>query len=801
MHIAGVRLSFLTVPFILVIALCAGSAVYAICKGIGGQLQRFDWSSRIFDRAACLLPLIYFSVFATLSVTSFLSFHTDGYDLSIFDQVVWNSLRGRLFENTVLEDAHFLLGQRFSPILLAFVPLYAVWSSPIVLLVVQTLGIAIGGIPLYWIARDRVGRAIALVLMIGFYLSPALEYVNLAEFHEIALVIPLFSFATFFLLRDKPVPFSVCLALSLLVKEEVGLAVIMFGAYVFFVQRRRLFGSVLALFGMAWTVLLLQYVLPFLNGSEWGGGYYYFGHGIAAGVGRYDYLGSSLPEIIASILTRPELVLSHIFTERKVEFVLALIVPLGLLPLAGPELALLALPTFATSLLSDYALQTSIQSHYPSSIVPFLSFGAVVGVRRIVQFRNTSLTEIRARKFALAAFVLATCGASYYDLAPGPLARSFRPELYTLDAHTAVGRSMLGLIPPNAIVMAQGEIAPSLSGREFFFGFPALDFCVPEYLIGDKTDYKYKMFERDWLHWLGTGHFDILAEQDGFFVARRKFPNQSIDLLFGDRIRLTRYTTAMTTPKGGEPLCPIVEWETAAAVDVRYVHEAELVDMQGHRVAVGEPRVSTLRDGQAVQQQYIFRLPPTIAKGDYQFILRIHDSYSDRILEARDATGRQVGESPVIATIHVEKNKSSLTASQLVIEQRYYVDMREMRLLGFGDVPDRIAAGERLELGVYWRARGKPRGDYQVAVQLRDADGRVVLEQSSRPATDTYPTTQWSEGEVLLDWHDIELPRGWAGKYTLHVVLRDAGSKEVLGEALVKTIEICDSETSPTEPR
>lgn len=132
-----------------------------------------------------------------------------------------------------------------------------------------------------------------------------------------------------------------------------------------------------------------------------------------------------------------------------------------------------------------------------------------------------------------------------------------------------------------------------------------------------------------------------------------------------------------------------------------------------------------------------------------------------------------------------------MPANRLVIEQPYFVDIREMRVLGFADVPDHIAAGIPLALGVYWRARGKPEGDYDVVAQLSDASGNIAVEQSSRPANGTHPTLRWNGGEVLLDWHDLALPSDMApSEYALRVVLRDAETKAVLGTAPVKTIEI-----------
>jgi uncharacterized membrane protein len=109
----------------------------------------------------------------------------------------------------------------------------------------------------------------------SYLLFPALQYVNLFEFHEISLSVPLLAFATFFLVRRRYIPFLVCLGLALLVKEEMAFVVSAFGLYVLLIQRKRGLGLGLILFGVIWAVLLLQYVIPFFRGSE---GYYYFSH-------------------------------------------------------------------------------------------------------------------------------------------------------------------------------------------------------------------------------------------------------------------------------------------------------------------------------------------------------------------------------------------------------------------------------------------------------------------------------------------------------------------------------------------
>jgi hypothetical protein len=146
-----------------------------------------------------------------------------------------------------------------------------------------------------------------------------------------------------------------------------------------------------------------------------------------------------------------------------------------------------------------------------------------------------------------------------------------------------------------------------------------------------------------------------------------------------------------------------------------------------------------------------------------------------------------------LATLHVEKDKSNIIASQLPIEAPLYVDMGEVRFLGSISPPRKVQRGEMFHLGLYWRARAKPRGDYVVAVQLRDGNGSVAWEQVSRPAANAYPTLLWDEGEVLLDWHDVHVPKGLpVGDYQLFVVLQNVDGKHVLGQVALSALSIVD---------
>lgn len=783
----------------LILALGTAMAVYVAFP----QIRKFIQARQIAlapcaaDRLVLLLCAGYVCIFSTLAVLRHLAFNTFGFDVGVFDQTIWNSLRGRLFELSLVYDVPAFIAQHFSPILLTFVPLYAVWDSPNVLLIVQSLALAVTVFPIYWLARARLGHALAVVIATAFLLSPAIQFPNLIEFHEVVLATPLLAFAAFFLLRRNDKAFLVCIVLSLMIKEEIGLTASFFGIYIAVVQKRWRFGLTLAASGIAWVALLLQFVLPLLRG---GGTYYFFGGGFAAGHAHYDYLGESFSEVVLTLLTRPEVWLPQVLMPEKIAYVLHFLVPLAFLPLVGGEIVVMALPTLGLSLISTFPPQYSIASHYALPLVPFLFFATVLGAERIL--RRTAHADRPARQWALSALILVASSTTYLLQSPGPGAQHFEAREYqsAFDLRNKIAYDLMREIPDDAVLVAQRELVPHMTHRQQIWEFPFVpDYRQADYLFFDKARAGYFALAPLWREWFDSGYFETIKEQDGFVIARRRAPAQSLDIRYGDAMSLLGYTIITTdTLWGGQKLRPIVEWRAEQDIRTRYIFQIHVVDDRGHlwardenEPAGGSFHTDRWKKDRRIGDQYTVRLPSTMPPDEYRIVVGVYDPESDRRLVAHDAAGRLLGDDPVIATIRIEKDKTSILASQLPIEQPLYVDMGEIRFIGYVPPRQTITAGEPFSLGLYWRARDKPRGDYVVAVQLRDVGGRVAFEHAGRPAHNVYPTTQWDAGEVLRDWHDFTLPSNLpAGDYAICVVLRDAASGRVLGEAHLAPLSV-----------
>lgn len=612
-------------------------------------------SPRTADSIFLAMAIAYALVFGSLSILRHQSLHSGGFDLGIFDQIVWNSLHGRLFENSISIDAPISLSQRFSPILLALVPLYALWSDPVVLLIVQTLALALSAFPLYWFARERLGTGLALVVAATYFLFPSLQFVNLWDFHEIALATPLLAFTLYFLLQQQHRAFILCLLLALLVREEIAFAAIAFGLYILIVQHRPAVGIGLTAFGAVWGAVILLYVIPFFGNATYGANYQY--------AIRYQYLGKTPLEIAATAVTQPGLVLQHLLVPPKIEFVLQLLVPLAFVPLVGLEVFALTLPELGYLLLADHPFQNSIRFQYTAPILPFVFFAVVLGMERLTRWR---IGMRRTRPITLAVLIGAASIANYYFQSPGPLALQFDPAKYIATAHTALAYQLMQRIPVDASVLADAGLVPHLSHRsniyEASIEYPP-DLRKIEYVFADLRLPVHTDFPVIWNDILASPYFDTVLEQDGYLIKKRTIPKitHPLQVQFDNRITLLGYTVESNEPaRRGENARLILTWRADQTIRDRYVAFVHLVDTQGHiwaqddhEPANGWLRTDRWNAGDITPDRFTLELPVDLPPGDYQMTAGFYTTTDQKNLTARDGAGQELGDAPVIGVLRV----------------------------------------------------------------------------------------------------------------------------------------------------
>ncbi len=105
---------FLTIAFALLAAFCALIIVPRLLQRETVMQAVMRWRVTLeagwADRIILVQFLVFIFVFSLLAVLRYVTFHTGylgvntSWDLAQYDQIIWNSLHGRLFENSFILD-------------------------------------------------------------------------------------------------------------------------------------------------------------------------------------------------------------------------------------------------------------------------------------------------------------------------------------------------------------------------------------------------------------------------------------------------------------------------------------------------------------------------------------------------------------------------------------------------------------------------------------------------------------------------------------------------------------------------
>lgn len=400
------------------------------------------------------LYLLYFTSFTSMKHETFLS---GRFDLGNMSQTVWNTAHGKIFLLTNPDGIQQIsrLGVHSDFLLILFAPFYLIWADPRVLLFIQSLTLASGGVFVYLIARKILqDNKLSLLLGASFLLNFWVHEENNFDFHAVVLATGLLLGASYFLLKKKYILFSLFLALSVLTKENVFLIAAMFGLYFVFIEKKRAVGAILAIASFVIFFYLTSVAIPNARGTD------HFA------LSYYAYLGDSPGEVIKNVFLKPGTILSHIFTFSTFQYLHALLIPTGYLALLSPLALVLAAPDLAISILSNNPNLRSYQYHYGALIIPFVYLSTIYGVKFIIKRYNGKYTKRAISYYLLAMMVLSLF---LYSPLPGMKDADYRPFK---DTQSSKIKDYISIIPENASVSSSNNVGAHLSHRDEIYVIP-----------------------------------------------------------------------------------------------------------------------------------------------------------------------------------------------------------------------------------------------------------------------------------------------------------------------------------------
>lgn len=455
----------------------------------------------------------YAAGFGALSILRDRAFSTGRFDLGNMVQAVWSTAHGDPLRVTNLAGEQVSrLGSHTDVVLALFAPLWWIWPSASMLLFVQATAIALGALPVFWLARKHLGsKRAGIGFALAYLLYPATTWLTLNEFHPVALATPALLYAFWYLDEDRLVPFAGFAALAAASKEEVALVIAGYGVWYALARGRRTAGAAIASTSLLWSAVAIAIVIPHFNG----------GH--SAFEGRYSEVGGSPAGILHTALRDPGLLFHHAFDHGGVHYLLDLVLPLAGLCLLSP-IALAALPELAVNLLSSTPTQSSIHFHYTAAEIPPLVIAAVFGAARVgprwrIPVAMVVLLTALAGNFRLGAI-------PFWRELPG--GQTLQSAAATVTEHDRITASALQLIPDDAVVSATNSLGAHLSARRRILSFPYVQDAT--WIAADETQPGYAdrlapLPSAAQLVWLRRNPaWRLVFEQDGVLIFHRVLP-------------------------------------------------------------------------------------------------------------------------------------------------------------------------------------------------------------------------------------------------------------------------------------
>lgn len=606
-----------------------------------------------------------------LSVLRYRGYNFSAFDLGNMSQAIWSVSQGRplVFTSEGFPWSRLALHVEIFYFLLA--PIYALWPSPVTLLVIQAALYAAGAIPAYLLAQRHLGSEWAPVSVAAIYLLyPVGQTAVLFQFHGDTLAMPLLLFAIEALDRHAWRSYAAWLVLALSCKFYVAVPVIALGLVVWLQGERRA-GAFTALLGIGWGIVAFGIIRPLFAPPEAGA--------ITAGAANYlAYYFGQVRDV------------GQTFDVRLANG-LIVFMPALFLGWRAPAWLLVAAATAVPVLMSSGPGPSyDYRYHHYALAVPFLVAAVIYGAAALRRRQEARATDSRHRPgygylnitlmvTFLFNFVLVDTPLSplFYVSLPG-VVRGLHPSSYGVTERDAFKDEWLARnVPAGAAVMADNLLGTRLINRPILYRtysesrslpdmLPDVNFIVLDALYDYAPGYSMLLENQGTIRLLlEEPAFHLTAAQDGLLLFSRsrsgfhqsietvyKPSNTAMQATFGDSVallevnvrpvgsgiyRLGYHWLALADLRSRPALVAISRLEGTAHLRTPHLP-----------VTILQP-TDTWQAGQQYYEEFDLVLPQDLAPGDYRLLASWYDSSSPAA--AMTGAESRVGEEVAVAIL------------------------------------------------------------------------------------------------------------------------------------------------------
>ena len=389
------------------------------------------------NRFLFLLPTLFFFIYSFASIIRHLHLGSFGYDLGIYTQVLWlysqfevplSSIRGTN-----------IWGDHFAPSFMLLAPFFWLYPSAITLLVLQSLVVVSGAIPLGFLARKLVPHKIfPFSIQFSYLLFFGVQNALLFDVHMITFATGFLCWMIFFAVSRRWFLYWTFFVLSLLWKEDVSTLLAAWGGTMVMLKNVRA-GALTIFLSVGWFFFVTRVGIPAFNTD-----------------GLFKYNASFPHDVqgwMSVFLDPPE----------KIQTILQSFGSFSFLPLLSPVTLLPVLSHFFVNFLDPaFYGRWGISLHYRVPLAPFLAFSGIAGVASLLRAVPHKWKQLFLTCASIV-LILSTLFAQWKLHLP--LNGLAKPAFYKEEQWMRDTREVIKHLPPNVSVGTFNNLASHIATR------------------------------------------------------------------------------------------------------------------------------------------------------------------------------------------------------------------------------------------------------------------------------------------------------------------------------------------------
>jgi hypothetical protein len=233
---------------------------------------------------------------------------------------------------------------------------------------------------------------------------------------------------------------------------------------------------------------------------------------------------------------------------------------------------------------------------------------------------------------------------------------------------------------------------------------------------------------------------------------------------FDQRLTLLAASVGTNPIEAGRGIIPVnLTWRKEKNLGSEYLVSLRLADTGGRTWAIRDSNpqaeqshFTDLTPGDTLIDRHGLLVPAGTPPGQYRLLLSLRRHSDAHPLDLLDNDNQPLGAELLLANIEVVDPSHPVDPHALPVQFITDASFDNIaNLIGYSLGYGPFKSGETMPLTLFWQSLADQPGPLTVSIQLKDKMGQPVVIHEQPPLR---PTTNWSNGTLLRDPHEVSLP-------------------------------------------